>query len=117
MLAAIRKGGGLVTERDLANYQVKEREPLTGTYHDYTIISAPPPSSGGVALIEALNILEGYNLSRLGDRTPAEMHLIVEAYRRAYMDRGDYLGDPDFSTIPVQQMIDKKYAAAWRRGH
>ena len=114
--AAIRKGGGLVSERDLANYQVKEREPLTGTYHDYTVISAPPPSSGGIALIEALNILEGYNLSRLGDRTPAEMHLIIEAYRRAYMDRGDYLGDPDFSTIPVQQMIDKKYAAAWRRG-
>jgi gamma-glutamyltranspeptidase / glutathione hydrolase len=113
---AIHKGGGLVTERDLATYEVKEREPVTGTYQDYTIISAPPPSSGGIALIEALNILEGYNLSRLGDRAPAEMHLIVEAYRRAYMDRGDYLGDPDFSTIPVQQMLDKKYAAAWRRG-
>jgi gamma-glutamyltranspeptidase/glutathione hydrolase len=112
----IRKDGGLITERDLANYEVKEREPLTGSYRDYTIISAPPPSSGGIALIEALNILEGYNLSRLGDRTPAEMHLIVEAYRRAYMDRGDYLGDPDFATIPVQQMLDKKYAAAWRRG-
>jgi gamma-glutamyltranspeptidase / glutathione hydrolase len=113
---AIRKDGGLITERDLANYQVKEREPVTGTYQGYTIISSPPPSSGGIALIEALNILEGYNLSRLGDRMPAEMHLIIEAYRRAYMDRGDYLGDPDFSTIPVQQMIDKKYAAAWRRG-
>jgi gamma-glutamyltranspeptidase / glutathione hydrolase len=113
---AIRKDGGLITERDLANYEVKEREPVTGTYQNYTIISAPPPSSGGVALIEALNILEGYNLSRLGDRMPAEMHLIVEAYRRAYMDRGDYLGDPDFSRIPVQQMIDKRYAAAWRKG-
>ncbi len=113
---AIQKDGGLITERDLANYQVKEREPVVGTYQDYTIISSPPPSSGGIALIEALNILEGYNLSRLGDRTPAEMHLIVEAYRRAYMDRGDYLGDPDFSTVPVQQMLDKKYAAAWRRG-
>ena len=105
---AIRKDGGLITERDLANYEVKEREPVIGTYHDYTIVSAPPPSSGGIALIEALNILEGYNLSRLGDRTPAEMHLIVEAYRRAYMDRGDYLGDPDFATIPVRQMLDKK---------
>jgi gamma-glutamyltranspeptidase/glutathione hydrolase len=113
---AIQKDGGLITERDLANYQVKEREPVVGTYQDYTIISSPPPSSGGIALIEALNILEGYNLSRLGDRTPPEMHLIVEAYRRAFMDRGDYLGDPDFSTIPVQQMLDKKYAAAWRRG-
>jgi gamma-glutamyltranspeptidase/glutathione hydrolase len=113
---AIQKNGGLITERDLANYQVKEREPVIGTYQDYTIISSPPPSSGGIALIEALNILEGYNLSRLGDRTPAEMHLIVEAYRRAFMDRGDYLGDPDFSTIPVEQLLDKKYAAAWRRG-
>jgi len=113
---AIQKDGGLITERDLASYQVKEREPVVGTYQGYTIISSPPPSSGGIALIEALNILEGYNLSRLGDRMPAEMHLIVEAYRRAYMDRGDYLGDPDFSTIPVQQMLDKRYAAAWRRG-
>jgi gamma-glutamyltranspeptidase / glutathione hydrolase len=113
---AIRKGGGLVTDRDLATYEVKEREPVTGIYKNYTVISAPPPSSGGIALIEALNILEGYNLSRLGDRTPAEMHLIVEAYRRAYMDRGDYLGDPDFVKIPVEQLLDKKYAAAWRTG-
>ena len=113
---AVRKGGGLVTERDLAAYEVKEREPVVGAYKDYTIISSPPPSSGGVALIEALNILEGYNLSRLGDRTPAEMHLVVEAYRRAYMDRGDYLGDPDFVKIPVEQLLDKKYAAAWRTG-
>ncbi len=113
---AIQKGGGLVTERDLATYEVKEREPVVGTYKDYTVISSPPPSSGGIALIEALNILEGYNLSRLGDRKPEEMHLIVEAYRRAYMDRSDYLGDPDFVTVPVEQLIDKKYAAAWRTG-
>src|SRR5271163_1136887 len=103
IVRAVRKGGGLLTERDLATYEVKEREPVTGTYKDYTIISSPPPSSGGIALIEALNIVEGYNLSRLGDRMPAEMHLIVEAYRRAYMDRGDYLGDPDFVNIPVDQ--------------
>ncbi|HVW76635.1 MAG TPA: gamma-glutamyltransferase [Alloacidobacterium sp.] len=110
----MQKGGGLITEKDLASYVVKEREPLTGTYKDYTIISAPPPSSGGVVLIEALNILEGYNLGRLGDRTPPEMHLITEAYRRAYMDRSDYLGDPDYVKIPVDELIDKKYAAAWR---
>jgi gamma-glutamyltranspeptidase/glutathione hydrolase len=112
----IRKGGGLVTERDLATYEVKEREPVIGTYKDYTVISAPPPSSGGIALIEALNILEGYNISRSGDRTPEEMHLIVEAYRRAYMDRMDYLGDPDFYRVPTAQLLDKKYAAAWRTG-
>jgi gamma-glutamyltranspeptidase/glutathione hydrolase len=114
LAAGIQKGGGLITERDLASYEVKEREPLTGTYKDYTIISAPPPSSGGVALLEILNILEGYNLSRFGDRTPPEMHLITEAFRRAYMDRSDYLGDPDYVKIPTEQLIDKKYAAAWR---
>ena len=111
---ALRKGGGLITESDLAGYEVREREPVIGTYQDYTIIGAPPPSSGGIAIIEALNILEGYNLARLGDRTPAEVHLIVEAYRRAFMDRTDYLGDSDFSPVPVEQLIDKKYAAAWR---
>jgi gamma-glutamyltranspeptidase / glutathione hydrolase len=114
LAADVQKGGGLITEKDLASYEVKEREPLLGAYKDYTIVAAPPPSSGGVALIEALNILEGYNLSRLGDRTPPEMHLITEAYRRAYMDRSDYLGDPDYVKIPVEQLTDKKYAAAWR---
>jgi gamma-glutamyltranspeptidase/glutathione hydrolase len=114
LVADMQKNGGLVTTEDLTRYSVKEREPIIGTYKDYTIISAPPPSSGGVALIEALNILEGYNLSRWKDRTPDEMHLIVEAYRRAYMDRSDYLGDPDYVKIPVEQLIDKKYAAAWR---
>lgn len=113
---AVRKGGGLITERDLAAYEVKEREPVTGTYKGWTILSAPPPSSGGIALIESLNILEGYNLGRLGDRTPAEIHLIAEAYRRAYMDRSDYLGDSDFVKVPVAQLIDKRYAAAWRAG-
>jgi gamma-glutamyltranspeptidase / glutathione hydrolase len=111
----IQKGGGLVTTDDLARYTVKEREPLVGTYKDYTVVSAPPPSSGGIALIEALNILEGYNLSRWKDRTPEEMHLVVEAYRRAYMDRTDYLGDPDYVKIPIDQLADKKYAAAWRK--
>jgi gamma-glutamyltranspeptidase / glutathione hydrolase len=114
LVADVQKGGGLITGRDLAYYEVKEREPLVGTYKDYSIIAAPPPSSGGVVLIEALNILEGYNLGRLGDRTPPEMHLITEAYRRAYMDRSDYLGDPDYVKIPVEQLTDKKYAAAWR---
>jgi gamma-glutamyltranspeptidase/glutathione hydrolase len=114
LAADVQKGGGLITERDLAYYEVKEREPLIGTYKGYTIVAPPPPSSGGVALIEMLNILEGYNLRRFGDRTPPEMHLITEAFRRAYMDRSDYLGDPDYVKIPVEQLIDKKYAAAWR---
>ena len=93
----LKKGGALITLEDLAQYSVVERKPVVGTYHDYTIISAPPPSSGGVVLVSALNILEGYDLKSLGDRTPASMHFITEAYRRAYMDRSDYLGDPDYN--------------------
>jgi gamma-glutamyltranspeptidase/glutathione hydrolase len=111
---AIQKGGGLITADDMARYTVKEREPIIGTYHGSTIVSAPPPSSGGVALIEMLNILDGYNLQPLGDRTAPEMHLIVEAFRRAYMDRSNYLGDPDYVKIPVEQLISKQYGAAWR---
>ena len=107
---------GLITAQDLAHYEVKERTPLTGTYHGYEVLTSPPPSSGGIALIEILNILSGYNLPSLGpDRSPAQIHLIVEAFRRAYMDRADYLGDPDFVSMPIQQLISPAYAAAWRR--
>ena len=114
LAAAIQKGGGLVSADDLAHYEVKEREPVRGTYRGYEIISAPPPSSGGIALIEILNILEGYNLGNLGNRSAASMHLTLEAFRRAFFDRAEFLGDPDFAKIPVAQLIDKKYGAAWR---
>jgi len=110
----LKKGGALLTLDDLAQYSVVERKPLTGSFHDYTVISAPPPSSGGAGLMSALNILEGFDLTRLGDRTAASMQLITEAYRRAYMDRSDYLGDPDYNRIPTAELIGKKYAAAWR---
>jgi gamma-glutamyltranspeptidase/glutathione hydrolase len=110
----LKPGGSLLTLDDLAQYAVVEREPVTGTFHNYTVLSAPPPSSGGVVLVSALNILEGYDLASLGDRTAASMHLIVEAYRRAYMDRADYLGDPDYNAIPVAELTAKKYAEAWR---
>jgi gamma-glutamyltranspeptidase/glutathione hydrolase len=111
---AVQQGGGLITTEDMARYTAKEREPITGAYRGYTIVSAPPPSSGGVALIELLNILDGYNLRPLGDRTPQEMHLVIEAFRRAYMDRNDYLGDPDYVKIPIDQLISKNYGTAWR---
>jgi gamma-glutamyltranspeptidase/glutathione hydrolase len=114
LAAAIQKGGGLVTAADLDSYEVKEREPVRGTYRGYEIISAPPPSSGGIALVEILNILEGFDLAKLGNRSAAAIHLTVEAFRRAFYDRADFLGDPDFSRIPVPQLIDKRYAAAWR---
>jgi gamma-glutamyltranspeptidase/glutathione hydrolase len=114
LAAAIHKGGGLVTAADLAAYEVKEREPIRGSYRGYDIISAPPPSSGGVALIEILNILEGFELAKLGNRSGSAIHLEAEAFRRAFYDRADFLGDPDFAKIPVAQLIDKKYAAGWR---
>jgi gamma-glutamyltranspeptidase/glutathione hydrolase len=114
LAAAIQRGGGLITERDLRDYEVKEREPIHGTYRGYQIYSAPPPSSGGIALMEILNILEGWDLSKMGPRSAQSIHLTVEAFRRVMMDRADFLGDPDFATIPVAQLTDKKYAAAWR---
>jgi len=114
LAAAIHKGGGLVTATDLAAYEVKEREPIRGSYRGYDIISAPPPSSGGVALVEILNILEGFDLAKLGNRSAGAIHLEAEAFRRAFYDRTDFMGDPDFAKVPVAQLIDKKYAAAWR---
>ena len=114
LAASLQKGGGLITADDLAHYEVKEREPIRGTYRDYEIISAPPPSSGGTALLEILNILEGFDLAKAGARSAASVHLTVEAFRRAFYDRAEFLGDPDFSKIPVAQLIDKKYGAAWR---
>jgi gamma-glutamyltranspeptidase/glutathione hydrolase len=116
LVADLQKGGGLITLEDLARYEVVERAPVTGSFHQYTILSAPPPSSGGIVLLSALNILEGYDLAKLGDRSAASMHLITEAFRRAYMDRSDYLGDPDYNRIPVAELTAKKYAAAWRAG-
>ena len=112
--AVVQKGGGLITADDLARYEVKEREPVRGTYRGYEVITAPPPSSGGTVLIEVLNILEGYDLAKMGNRSAQAIHFEVEAFRRGFFDRAEFMGDPDFSKIPVAQLIDKKYAAAWR---
>ena len=114
LASAIQKGGGLITLEDLAQYEVKEREPVRGTYRGYEIISAPPPSSGGTVLMESLNILEGYDLAKLGNRSAQSIHFTTEAFRRAFFDRAEFLGDPDFAKIPVAQLIDKKYGVAWR---
>lgn len=115
LASAMKNGGGLITEKDLAEYEVKERQPIRGSYRGYEIVSAPPPSSGGIVMMEALNILEGYQLEKLG-RQPQAEHLTMEAFRRAFYDRAEFLGDPDFSQIPVAQLTDKKYGAAWRTG-
>jgi gamma-glutamyltranspeptidase / glutathione hydrolase len=114
LAAEVQSGGGLITPQDLAEYDVKERTPIRGQYRGYEIISAPPPSSGGITLLETLNILEGYDLFRMGNRSADAIHLTAEAFRRAFYDRAEFLGDPDFTQLPVPQLIDKKYANAWR---
>lgn len=112
--AALQREGALITERDLKSYDVQERQPVHGRYRGYEIVSAPPPSSGGIALIEALNILEGYDLNALGAYSADSTHLRAEALRRAFFDRAEFMGDPDFAALPVPKLLDKKYAAAWR---
>ena len=112
--ASVQKGGGLITAADLAQYEVKERQPIVGAYRGYEVISAPPPSSGGVALVEILNILEGFDLAKAGNRSAESIYLIAEAFRRAMFDRAEFMGDPDFAKIQVAQLIDKRYATAWR---
>ena len=114
LAAEMQRNGGLITAEDMAEYEVKERQPIRGTYRGLEIISAPPPSSGGVTLIETLNILEGYDLKALGNRSADAVHLTTEAFRRAFYDRAEFLGDPDFTRLPIPQLIDKKYATAWR---
>jgi gamma-glutamyltranspeptidase/glutathione hydrolase len=111
LVADMRRNGGIITHRDLAAYRAKARTPVSGTYLDYEIISMPPPSSGGVALIEMLNILESFDLAAKGRHSAKTLHLMVEAARRAYLDRARHLGDPDFVRVPVARLISKRYAA------
>jgi gamma-glutamyltranspeptidase/glutathione hydrolase len=112
----MQKNGGLITEADLANYAAKERQPLHGTYRGYDVYSMCPPSSGGVALIEMLNILEGFNLREAGHNSALHLHLLAEAMRRAYADRARHLGDPDFNPdTPIAQLTSKSYAEQLRR--
>ena len=108
--------GGLITIDDLASYEAKARQPILGRYRGYDVISMPPISSGGVALVQMLNILEGYDLRASGHGSAQTVHLIVEAMRRAYADRARYLGDPEFNlTMPILRLISKSYAAQLRR--
>jgi gamma-glutamyltranspeptidase/glutathione hydrolase len=104
--------GGIWSLQDLAQYKVKERAPLIGQYHGARIVSAPPPSSGGVALVDAFNILSGYDLDSVDSAT--RKHLVVEAMRRVHRDRAEYLGDPDFISMPIERLIHPYYAAGQR---
>ena len=112
LVDGVRHAGGLWTLEDLANYKTIERAPIRGEYHGMRITSAPPPSSGGVALVTMLNILSGYPLTALDATT--QKHLLVEAMRRAYRDRAEYLGDPGFVNVPIKQLLHPFYAAGLR---
>ena len=110
----MRRGGGLITEEDLARYEANERTPIRGTYRGYDIISMPPPSSGGTALVEMLNILEGYDLESMGHNSAAYIHHLAEAMRRAFRDRARFLADADFADVPLDRLTSKEYAAELR---
>ena len=112
LVDGVRAGGGIWTLEDLAAYRVVERKPLIGEYHGARIVSASPPSSGGVALLDALDILSGFDLKSADSAT--RKHLVVEAMQRAYRDRAVYLGDPDFVTMPIPRLTSQDYAAGQR---
>lgn len=114
--AASRASGGILTTADFASYKVRELRPIECDYRGYHIVSAPPPSSGGVAICETLGILQGYDLAAMGWHSAAEVHVIVEALRRVYVDRNNKLGDPDFVANPVAALLDPAYSAKLRSG-
>ncbi len=113
--AASKKGGGIITAADFANYKVTETAPVTCSYRGYKFVSAPPPSSGGVTMCETLNILEGYDLKSMGFNSAASIHYLTEAMRHAYMDRNTFLGDPAFVNNPIDRLLSKSYAADIRK--
>ena len=108
--ADMKVNNGLITLADLKNYVAKEREPLQGSYRGYGIIAMPPPSSGGIVMLQVLNMLEGRDLKALGHNSAAALHLYTEASRRAFADRAEYMADPDFAEVPVRALIQKSYA-------
>ncbi|BBC00901.1 gamma-glutamyltranspeptidase/glutathione hydrolase [Bradyrhizobium japonicum] len=114
IVAASQGGKGLLTQEDLDNYRVRELAPVECDYRGYHVVSAPPPSSGGVVICEMLNILEGYPLKELGYHSAQAVHYQIEAMRHAYVDRNSYLGDPDFVKNPLERLLDKTYAAKIR---
>jgi len=111
----MKENGGIITLEDLEQYEAVEREPIRGSYRGYEIVSMPPPSSGGIALVQMLNILEGYDLATAGHNSARYLHLLTESMRRAYADRARYLGDPDFNEdMPIERLISKAHAESLR---
>ena len=115
IVAEMEAGDGLITLADLASYRAVERPPLRGTFHEFDIVSTPPPSSGGVHIVQMLNILESYPLKAMGHNSAAYLHHLTESMKLAYADRSEYLGDPDFVEVPVARLIAKDYAQQRRQ--
>ncbi|MEQ8826995.1 MAG: gamma-glutamyltransferase, partial [Parvibaculum sp.] len=113
---SVEEAGGAMSLEDLAGYKAVIREPVTGTYRGHEIVSMPPPSSGGTHIIQILNVMEGYPIGFLGHNSSDTIHLMAEAMKRAYADRSEYLGDPDFVDVPVKALTLKDYAAKIREG-
>nr|WP_245964566.1 gamma-glutamyltransferase [Rufibacter immobilis] len=109
LVREMRRGGGIMTHQDLKEYKAVWRQPITGTYRGYKVISMPPPSSGGVALLQLLNMVEPYDLRSWGWQAPNTVHVMVEAQRRVYADRATYLGDPDFFKVPASELLKPDY--------
>src|SRR5262249_4409407 len=114
LVKGIGEAGGVMTLDDLKSYQPVIREPVRGSYRGYDIVSMPLPSSGGVVLLETLNILEGFPLPDMKQASAPSLHLLIEAMKRAYADRARYLGDPAFVNAPIATLIGKDYAARQR---
>lgn len=113
--ADMKANNGLITMDDLKNYVAKERTPLKGNYRGHEIITMPPPSSGGIVMLQVLNMLEGYDVRGMGYNSAAKLHVLAEAMRRAFADRAEFMADPDFAQVPVAGLIDKKYAEQRRK--
>jgi gamma-glutamyltranspeptidase/glutathione hydrolase len=114
LAAAMKANGGLITLEDLKNYKVAERKPLTGSYHGYNIITAPPPSSGGIGMLQMFGMLEGSGYEKSGAGSAAAIHYVAECERRFYADRSEFMGDPDFFKNPLRQLLDPAYIASRR---
>ncbi|MFQ5902892.1 MAG: gamma-glutamyltransferase [Candidatus Binatia bacterium] len=110
----LKKQGGVLTLKDLNNYKPMWREPIIGNYRNHLVITMPPPSSGGIALIQMLNVLEGYHLNRIPHNSATYLHLLAETMKHAFADRAQYLGDPDFVQVPIKKLTSKEYAARIR---
>lgn len=116
IVAKMQQTGGLITHKDLENYKAVWRPVVRNSYRDYEVVSMPPPSSGGVHVVQMLNVLEGFDLPRMGHNSAKYIHTLSETMKYAYADRSHYLGDPDFADVPIKKLVNKRYAAHIRQG-